>query len=104
MRPIASAPPTPDMIVMAPFTVNIVLENAAFPAGRYFPLYEDNGGYYYQAPTKIVERGIFLNHICDGGLYVKRGTDRAKQWYVIEDSGSTFYGPINASVQNSIEQ
>ena len=100
MRPIASEPPVPGIFVTAPFSVSIVFRSAAFPAGRYLPSYEDNGGYYYQAPTKIVERGLLLNHICDGGLYVKRGTKEAKQWYVIEGSGGTFFGRFDATLQN----
>jgi hypothetical protein len=85
LRPISSAPPASAVVIATPFTID-QLSKASFPAGEYRPLYEDAGGYYYQAPSKVVANALFT-FMYDGGLYVKRGETEPTQWYVVGQSG-----------------
>ena len=55
----------------------------SLPAGEYKPVMEDNQGYFYQAPSKLVARGVFP-YILDGGLVIKRGERAPSKWYVID--------------------
>ncbi len=99
MRPLATQPPTSRLLVPTPFSTLVSLRTAAFPAGEYRPMYEDDGGYYYQAPGKIVEHGILLTHLCEGGLYVKRGSEEPTKWYLIEENGAIFFGRFKLTRQ-----
>jgi hypothetical protein len=99
MRPIASSPPVPRIVMAEPFTASQGYKTLAFPAGEYSPVYEDNGGYYYQAPVKIVRKGAMMSDMCDGGLYVKRGDNQPKRYYLVDNTGHVVFGPINAVIQ-----
>ena len=91
LRPISSKPPESAIVLSAPVTIREIVTTATFPAGEYHPLYEDDGGYYYQAPTKVVANDIF-SYMYDGGLYVERGTNEPTKWYVIGQNGQKTLG------------
>ena len=82
LRPLSSKPPVSAIILKSPAKFTGFLYTATFPAGEYRPLYEDDGGFYYQAPAKIIQRDI-LSTLLDGGLYVDRSTNEPTQWYII---------------------
>jgi hypothetical protein len=92
LRPVSSTPPVTAVVVSAPFTID-QLSKATFPPGEYRPLYEDNGGFYYQAPAKIVANALF-SYMYDGGLYVKRGETNLTQWYVVSQGGMITRGQL----------
>jgi hypothetical protein len=81
LRPITTEPPASTIVLTAPFSIE-QMSKATFPAGEYRALCEDDGGYYYQAPTKIVANALF-SYLYEGGLYVKRGEDQPTEWYII---------------------
>lgn len=83
LRPIASKPPESAIELKAPARYAGFLYTVTLPPGEYRPLYEDNGGYYYQAPSKIIGHDL-LTYMLDGGLYVERGSNAPTQWYVID--------------------
>ena len=72
-------------MIKSPFTVHsALLDNATFPAGEYRPLFEDDGGFYFQAPEEVVVHAAGIatyTHI--GGLYVERGAIQPTRWYYI---------------------
>jgi hypothetical protein len=70
-------------VLKSPITVRSALfDNATFPAGEYRPLYEDDGGYYFQAPAKVIVHSAGIaTYMHDGGLYVERGASEPTKWY-----------------------
>ena len=98
VRPISpnSTPPPPSAIVVSePFRID-QLSKATFPSGEYRPYFEDNKGYYCQAPSKIVANALFT-FMYDGGLYLKRGAAAPTQWYVIGEGGLVNMGPLSTN-------
>ena len=81
--PISSKPPESAIVLKAPVKFIGFSYTVIFPAGEYRPLYEDDGGYYYQAPTKISGHKI-VSYMFDGGLYVRRTNTEPTQWYIID--------------------
>ena len=84
--PISSKPPASAIILTAPVTVGDQTATDTFPAGKYRPLYEDRGGYYFEAPTKVLVDDVAV-FAYDGGLYVARGATAPTHWYVSRPSG-----------------
>ena len=85
-KPISSKPPESAIVLSEPVTVNDKGATNVFPAGKYRPLYEDRGGYYFEAPTKVLVNDV-ASFGYDGGVYVARGATEPTQWYVISPSG-----------------
>jgi hypothetical protein len=87
IKPLTSKPPYSKITVNKPFTWGdgIFLIRMELPAGDYAPLYEDNKGYYYQAPQKITGRDGFFPLLMDGGLYLKRNVVKPDQIYFIRN-------------------
>ena len=85
-KPISSKPPESAILLSEPVMVNDKGAANIFPAGKYRPLYEDRGGYYYEAPTKVLVSDV-ASFGYDGGLYVARGATEPTQWYVTSPSG-----------------
>jgi len=94
IRPVTSTPPASAIVVSEPFTVH-ELTRANFPSGEYKPVFEDNDGFYYQAPTKIIANLMFT-YVGDGGLYLKKGEKEPSQWYFITDGGHITRGDLSA--------
>jgi hypothetical protein len=91
LRPISSKPPESAIVLNAPAVVNESGTITTFPTGEYRPLYEDRGGYYFQAPTKVLvdEVAVFAY---EGGLYIPRGDTEPTRWYVIGENGEKKMG------------
>ena len=85
-RPISSKPPESAIVFSGPVTVRDQTATDTFPAGKYRPLYEDRGGYYFEAPTKVLVDDVAV-FAYDGGLYVARGATAPTHWYVSRPSG-----------------
>jgi len=83
LRPLSSKPPESAIVLKSPAKFPGFLYTVTFPAGEYHPLYEDDGGYYYQAPAKVIGHDI-LTYMLDGGLYVERTNSEPTKWYVID--------------------
>ena len=88
LHPISSKPPESAIVLSAPVTVRDQSATDTFPAGKYRPLYEDRGGYYFQAPEKVVVDDVAV-FAYEGGLYVARGTTEPTRWYVSRQNGKT---------------
>src|SRR5438309_9995413 len=88
LRPISSKPPESAIVLSAPVTVRDQTATDTFPAGKYRPLYEDRGGYYFEAPAKVVVDDVAV-FAYEGGLYVVRGATVPSRWYVSHASGKT---------------
>ena len=87
-RPISSKPPESAIVLGAPVTVRDQTATDTFPAGKYRLLYEDRGGYYFEAPAKVLVDDVAV-FAYDGGLYVARGATAPTRWYVSRPSGKT---------------
>jgi hypothetical protein len=85
-KPISSKPPESAIVLSEPVTVNDKGAENVFPPGKYRPLYEDRGGYYFEAPTKVLVNDL-ASFGYDGGLYVARGSTEPTRWYVMSPSG-----------------
>jgi hypothetical protein len=58
------------------------------PAGDYRPAYEDTTGVYYEAPSKVIQKEIFLGmNIPDrpfaGGIFLERANPGVAKVYII---------------------
>src|ERR1700744_3723626 len=82
LQPISSKPPESAIELKIPAKFTGFLYTVTFPAGEYRPLYEDDGGFYYQAPAKVIGHDI-MSYMFDGGLYVERTTNEPTKWYII---------------------
>jgi len=91
ITPLKSKPPYRKICVNRPFSWGdgiILTCRVDMPTGAYTPLYEDEGGYYYQAPQKITGRDSWMPLLLDGGLYLERNERKPKKIYIIRsDTG-----------------
>lgn len=94
MKVISSTPPVKAIVVEQPaeFTFGLATK-LTMPAGEYKPTLEDNSGYYYQAPSKLVARDI-LSYVADGGLFIKRGETIPSRWYAIDEQNFVKTGKL----------
>ena len=99
-RPIASKPPESMIVVKSPFkvTVSLLGDYITFPGGEYHPLYEDDNGYYFQAPARVIliSVGIPMEND-DAGLFVKRGSKEPTKWYLIDKNAFKRSGDLKTS-------
>jgi len=87
-KPISSKPPESAIVLDGSA---IAIEKGVtnvFPPGKYLPRYEDKGGYYFQAPGKVLVTDV-ASFGYDGGFYVERGKTEPAQWYIMGASGKT---------------
>jgi hypothetical protein len=104
MRVLSSTPPVKRLVLEKPaeFTFGLGTK-ITLPVGEYKPVMEDDKGYYYQAPSKVVARDIF-SYVADGGLYVRRRETVPSRWYAIDEHNYTKTGKLNKDFQvKSIE-
>src|SRR5881227_553900 len=71
-RAVSSNPPASAIELTAPATVTDMGATTTFPVGKYRPVYEDDRGYYFEAPRKVLVDDI-ATYAFDGGVYVLRG-------------------------------
>lgn len=85
ITPLKTKPPYSKIAVNRPFSWGdgIFTIRVDMPPGTYAPLYEDQDGYYYQAPQKVTGRDSWMPLLVDGGLYVDRERKRPEEIYVI---------------------
>ena len=72
----------------------VVTEEGAtttFPVGKYRPTYEDDGGYYFEAPHKVMVDDVGVYGF-EGGVYIERGTNAPTHWYLIRPNGRRSMG------------
>ena len=94
MRVLSSTPPVKGFVLEKPAEFTFGLgSKISLPAGEYKPVMEDNDGYYYQAPSKLVARDIF-SYVADGGLYLHRGETMPSKWYAIDQQNYTKTGKL----------
>ena len=85
-RAISSTPPASAIKLTAPAVVTDQGTTTTFPEGKYKPAYEDEGGYYYEAPGKVLVDDVGVYGF-DGGLYLPRGKTAPSGWYMIRPNG-----------------
>ncbi len=88
ITPLQSKPPYSKIAVNRPFSWGdgILTIRINMPSGTYTPLYEDEGGYYYQAPQKVTGRDTGMPLLIDGGLYLERNKLKPQKIYVIRNN------------------
>ena len=96
---LSSTPPVKGFVLEKPSQFSFGLgTKITIPAGEYKPVMEDNDGYYYQAPTKVVARDIF-SYVADGGLYLRRDETTPSRWYAIDEHNSIKTGKLPKDFQ-----
>jgi hypothetical protein len=95
IRPISSEPPA-SIQLTAPAIVSDQGATTTFPIGKYRPVNEDDGGYYYEAPGKVIVDDI-ATYGFDGGVYVQRGHTAPTRWYVVRPNGRRTMGRFKSS-------
>ena len=90
MRPISSEAPA-SIELTAPAMVSNQGATTTFPPGKYKPVFEDERGYYYEAPRKVLLDDVAV-YAFDGGVYVVRGETAPTRWYVIRPNGRRTMG------------
>lgn len=95
LTPLKSTPPYGKIVVNRPFSRGNAMYRMNLPAGIYTPLFEDDHGYFYQAPQKLTGNDAWIPLMVDGGLYFARERPRPQKIYYIRgQSGS----PIKLSI------
>jgi hypothetical protein len=90
-RAVSSQPPVSAIELTAPAMVTEMGATTTFPAGKYRPAYEDERGYYFEAPRKVLVDDV-ATYAFDGGVYVLRGQTAPTRWYVIRPNGRRSMG------------
>jgi hypothetical protein len=90
-RAIASQPPVSAIELITPATVSEEGATTTFPAGKYRPMYEDDHGYYFEAPRKVIVDDVGVYGF-DGGVYIQRGKTVPTEWYLIRPNGRRSMG------------
>ena len=90
MHPITSEVPA-SIELTAPAFVSDQGATTTFPPGKYKPVFEDERGYYYEAPKKVLMDDVAV-YAFDGGVYVVRGETAPTHWYVIRPNGRRSMG------------
>ena len=85
MRPISSDAPA-SIELTAPAMITDQGATTTFPPGIYKPAFEDERGYFYEAPKKVLMDDVAV-YAFDGGVYVMRGETAPTRWYVIRPNG-----------------
>jgi hypothetical protein len=75
----------------APAIVSDQGATTTFPPGKYKPAFEDEHGYYYEAPKKVLIDDVAV-YAFEGGVYVERGHTAPTRWYVIRPNGRRTMG------------
>jgi hypothetical protein len=88
---ISSTPPASAIQLKKPAVVSDEGATTRFPAGKYRPVYEDKGGYYFEAPEKVLVDDVAV-YAFDGGLYVERGKTAPTHWYIVRPNGRRSMG------------
>jgi hypothetical protein len=99
MRALTTTPPFKGFVLEKPaeFTFGLGTK-MSLPAGEYKPVMEDDHGYYYQAPSKVVARDIF-SYVADGGLYLRKEEAIPTHWYAIDQQNYTRTGTLPKNFQ-----
>jgi hypothetical protein len=89
IKPISSTPPAAKLRVNKPFSCGdgVIIIKSDMPAGIYTPKYEDDKGYYYDAPQKITGWDSFWATMSEGGLYMEKESHYPEQIYIIRNYG-----------------
>ena len=90
-RAIKSEPPAAAIELVAPAIVSEEGATTTFPVGKYKPAYEDDGGYYFEAPRKVLVDDV-ATYAFNGGVYVARGETAPSRWYLIRPNGRRTMG------------
>lgn len=85
-RAIASKPPAAAIQLEVPAVVSDEGATTTFPTGKYKPVYEDDHGYYYEAPRKVLVDDVGV-YGYEGGLYLSRDANAVTGWYLIRPNG-----------------
>jgi hypothetical protein len=89
LRPLGSTPPASVIELTEPMTIRYMLQgDTILPAGEYRATLEDNGGYYYAAPAKLI-RNDTVGWQLDGGLFLKKGSQKPTHYYVVGQHHAT---------------
>jgi hypothetical protein len=83
---VKSKPPASVIELKAPAIVTEEGATTTFPVGKYKPAYEDEHGYYYEAPSKVMVDDIGVYGF-EGGLYLSRDKNTVNGWYLIRPNG-----------------
>ena len=90
-RAIASEPPVSVIELITPATVSEEGATTTFPVGKYKPEYEDDHGYYYGAPAKVIVDDVGVYGF-EGGVYIERDKTAPTHWYLIRPNGRRSMG------------
>jgi len=66
-----------------------------FPPGAYVLHAVDDKGYYYQAPSKIIQHSFSGGRSFTGGIFVEKRDRRRLRGYVIMPGGLTHVGDLS---------
>src|SRR5437764_14485095 len=100
-RAISSKRPGSAIELTAPASISDEGATTTFPAGKYKPMYEDESGYYFEAPRKVIVDDIGVYGF-DGGVYVLRGQTVPSHWYVIRPNGRRSMGRFKTTPMYSL--
>lgn len=73
--------------IASSFTLRPALYSATYPAGLYFPQFQDEDGVYFRAERPIVVQTIAGGTTMEGGIYVLKSSWSDYQVYIEESSG-----------------
>jgi hypothetical protein len=84
-----SKPPYSSITVHEPIIWGdaVLTKKFQYPVGKYLPKFEDENGYYYAAPDKVVTRDTFFSSLNEGGLFLGKGEASPTHVYILSNQG-----------------
>jgi len=88
VKPLQSTPPAKAIVLSEAISMRSLGIETILPSGTYVAVMEDDDGYYYKAPEKLILNDT-ATQLADGGLYLKRGTGVPTHYYYVGRRGLT---------------
>jgi hypothetical protein len=77
--------------LVSPTTVSHEGAITTFPSGKYRAAFEDDHGYYFEAPSKIFVDDVAV-YAYEGGVYMEKGKTVPTQWYIVKPTSGRTMG------------
>ncbi|MCG3147754.1 MAG: hypothetical protein PCFJNLEI_01195 [Verrucomicrobiae bacterium] len=99
LRPLTSRPPATVIRLACPVIIPGAFgSETILPAGEYRASLEDEKGYYYAAPAKLILNDGVARQL-DGGLYLRKDSTALTHYYIVGQKHATIVNPLKVPVR-----
>jgi hypothetical protein len=96
VRHLQTTPPAKTITLPEAVTMKSLGIETILPSGTYVAVMEDDDGYYYKPPEKLILNDM-ATQIADGGLYLKKETVVPTHYYYVGRRGLTSIRKLKVS-------